>query len=150
MDNALTDSNVELVAEGRRENLIEKTGKWPLASIVILNYNGAKFIDQCLKSVLNTYYPNFEVIFVDNASTDDSVKIAKSFSTDSRLKIIVNSSNVRFAEGNNIGAMHAKCEIIVFLNPDTEVDPNWLKELIKVMTSSQLIGAAQSKLLLTV
>lgn len=121
----------------------------PLVSIVILNYNGMKFIDRCLRSVLSTDYPNFEVIFVDNASTDGSLEHAKNkFGQDFRLKFVVNDRNYGFARGNNIGLEHARGEYIVFLNNDTEVDPNWLKELIKVMGSDPGIGVAQSKLLI--
>lgn len=119
----------------------------PMVSIVILNYNGRDFVERCLKSVLNTDYPNFEVIFVDNASTDDSPELVKMiFGCDLRLKIIQNDKNLGFAEGNNIGARVAKGDYIVFLNNDTEVDPNWIEELVKVMESDLTIGVAQSKL----
>jgi GT2 family glycosyltransferase len=128
--------------------LIEEDNKWPSVSVVVLNYNGVKFIERCLKFILDTDYPNFEVILADNASTDGSVEIARSFSMDPCLKIVANPSNMGFAEGNNIGAIHAKGEIIAFLNVDTEVDPNWLKELVELMESDPRIGAAQCKLLM--
>ncbi|MEM2618598.1 MAG: glycosyltransferase family 2 protein [Candidatus Hadarchaeales archaeon] len=121
----------------------------PLVSIVILNYNGKEFVDRCLHSVLNTDYPNFEVIFVDNASTDRSLEHAKKkFGHDPRLKFVANDKNYGFAGGNNIGLDHACGEYIVFLNNDTQVDSNWLSELIQVMDSDSSIGAAQSKLLM--
>jgi hypothetical protein len=98
---------------------------------------------------LGTDYPNFEVIFVDNASTDGSLEHAKKkFGQDSRLKFVVNDRNYGFARGNNIGLEHAHGEYIVFLNNDTKVDSNWLKELIKVMDPDPSIGIAQSKLLM--
>lgn len=79
----------------------------PLVSIVILNYNGMKFVDRCLRSVLNTDYPNLEVIFVDNASTDGSLEHArKKFGRNPRLKFVVNNKNYGFAQGNNIGFEH--------------------------------------------
>jgi GT2 family glycosyltransferase len=122
--------------------------KGPLVSIIILNYNGMKFADKCLTSVLNTRYHNFEVIFVDNASTDGSLEYAKKrFGKNRRLRFVVNKKNYGFAKGNNIGLRHAKGEYVVFLNIDTEVDPNWLTELVKVMDSDPTVGAAQSKLL---
>lgn len=120
----------------------------PLVSVVVLNYNGMKFVDRCLRSVLNTNYPNFEVIFVDNASTDGSLEHAKvEFGHDPRLKFVANDKNYGFARGNNIGLEHARGEYIVFLGNDTEVDKNWLGKLIQVMDSNLNIGAAQSKLL---
>jgi GT2 family glycosyltransferase len=122
-------------------------GKHPSVSIIILNYNGRDFVERCLKSVLNTDYPNFEVVFVDNASTDGSPELVKKmFGSDPRLKFIHNDNNLGFAEGNNIGARAAKGEYIVFLNNDTEVDPNWIEEIVKVMESDLTIGIAQSKL----
>ena len=123
-----------------------QSGGFPLVSVIIVNYNGAKFINRCLSSLFKTDYPNFEVIFVDNASTDGSLKHAREkFGDDSRLKFIVNDRNYGFAEGNNVGFRHANGDYIVLLNNDTEVDPNWLKELIKVMKSDPTIGVGQCK-----
>jgi len=120
-----------------------------MVSVVILNFNGIKFLSKCLDSVLESDYPNFEVIFVDNASTDGSLDFVRSnFCQYSNLKIIQNSRNLGFAEGNNVGANAAKGKYVVFLNNDTEVDLEWLKELVIVMESDKTIGAAQSKLLL--
>jgi GT2 family glycosyltransferase len=123
-----------------------QSGRFPLVSVIVVNYNGAKFINRCLSSLFKTDYPNFEVIFVDNASTDGSIEYAREkFGDDSRLKFVVNDRNYGFAEGNNIGFRHADGDYIVFLNNDTEVDSNWLKELIKVMKSDPTIGVGQCK-----
>lgn len=122
---------------------------WPLVSVVILNFNGKKFLSECLDSVLKSDYRNFEVILVDNASTDGSIEfVQKRAICDHDLKIIHNSRNLGFAEGNNVGARAAKGKYVVFLNNDTKVDLGWLKELVAVMESDETIGAAQSKLLL--
>lgn len=120
----------------------------PLISIIILNFNGKRYVERCLQSVLNSDYPNFEVIFVDNASTDGSFEIVESlFRTDKRLKIIRNAENLGFTGGNNIGFTHANGQYLIFLNNDTEVNETWLKEIIKVMESDPKICVAQSKLL---
>jgi GT2 family glycosyltransferase len=120
----------------------------PLISIIIVNYNGIKFIKRCLNSVLNSDYPNFEVIFIDNASTDGSYELVKeSFCSDTRLRIIRNIKNLGSAEGRNIGAKNAKGDLLVFLDNDTEVESNWLKEMIKVFLSDNTIGAAQCKII---
>jgi hypothetical protein len=121
---------------------------FPLVSIIILNYNGKKFLEFCLRSVLNTHYPNFEVILVDNASTDDSIKLAEErYGNVPVLIIVKNDSNLGFAAGNNEGISYGKGEYVLFLNNDTVVEPNWLIELVSVMESDAKIGAAQSKLL---
>lgn len=120
----------------------------PLVSVIILNYNGKEVIKRCLESALKADYRNFELIFVDNASTDGSVKLAKElFGSDSRLRIICNNKNLGFTGGNNVGAIAAKGKYIIFLNNDTEVDPYWLKELMSVFELDHTIGACQCKLL---
>jgi GT2 family glycosyltransferase len=119
----------------------------PLVSIIILNYNGAGIVDKCIQSVMNTDYSNFEVIFVDNASTDGSYElIASKFGNDNRLLFVKNNENKGFAEGNNIGLRYVKGSYITLLNNDTEVERDWLIEVIKVAESDEKIGIVQSKL----
>jgi GT2 family glycosyltransferase len=119
----------------------------PLVSIIILTYNGASVLDRCIQSVLNTNYSNFEVILVDNASVDGSYESAISkFGKDQRLYFVKNYENKGFAEGNNIGLTHAKGAYVTLLNNDTEVDKDWLRELIKVAESDEKTGIIQSKL----
>lgn len=121
----------------------------PLVSVIILNYNGRKLLKPCLSSVLNSNYPNLEIIFVDNGSTDGSVEFVKELTRDyPRLKIIQNPKNLGVTEGLNIGIREANGKYIVFLNNDTEVEPRWLSELVKVLESDENVGAAQCKLLL--
>lgn len=125
--------------------------KHPLVSIIIPNYNGSHYIVNCLNSVFGSFYSDFEVIFVDNASTDDSLLIVNSFkkvAKNHQLTIIPNSSNLGFAQGNNIGIAYARGEYLVFLNNDTVVEPTWLQEMVTAMVLDQEIGAAQSKLLI--
>ena len=119
----------------------------PLVSIIILNYNGTGVVDRCVQSVLDSDYSNFEVIFVDNASVDGSCEsIVSQFGRDKRLNFIRNMENKGFAEGNNVGLTYAKGSYITLLNNDTEVEKNWLTELIKVGESDKKIGIIQSKL----
>jgi len=123
-------------------------GGRPLVSILILNYNGLRYVDRCLSSVLCTSYPRFEVVFIDNASRDGSYEYVKrEYSASQRLKIVRNDRNYGFAKGNNVGARYARGEYLVFLNIDTEVDPDWLKEAVEALESDPSIGAAQLKLL---
>jgi GT2 family glycosyltransferase len=116
----------------------------PLVSIIIINFNGGRYIIQCLNSVLNTAYPNFEVILVDNNSNDGSLKmICNLFGKEHRLRIYPLKVNIGFAAANNFGAHKAKGEYIVFLNPDTRVEKNWLIELMKAAEIYRGFGALQ-------
>ena len=87
-------------------------------------------------------YPNFQIILVDNNSSDDSVKFVKSSYPD--VRIIQLEKNYGFAEANNIGAKKAEGEYILFLNNDTIVEPNFLNELVKTAESDKNIAICQS------
>jgi len=123
----------------------------PKVSVIVLNYNGKNFIRNCLKSLLSTNYPNFEVLFVDNSSTDGSrewlEEELKKLKLDN-FKVIPLDKNYGFAKGNNIGIKLSdpKSELIVLLNNDTEVDPDWIKNLVVFMKTHKDVGVAQCKL----
>jgi GT2 family glycosyltransferase len=118
-------------------------------SIIIVNWNGRPHLEVCLKSVFDQTYRNFEVIFVDNGSADDSVEYVKK--NYPQVSVIECKKNYGFAEGNNIGIHHAlknrEIKYIVTLNNDTEVDKDWLRQLIEVAERDEKIGAVSSKML---
>jgi hypothetical protein len=123
--------------------------KDPLVSVIIVNRNGAGFIEPCLKSVLDCSYQALEVIFVDNASTDGSLdELKEKFGREPRIKIIANKEGLGPAKGRNIGIRNSSGKYIAFLDNDTVVDPDWLKEPVRLFGSEGRIGAAQSKILL--
>ena len=120
----------------------------PLVSIIIVNFNGRRFLKDCLSTVLESKYPNFEIIFVDNASTDKSLDFVNStFAKNECLKIIKTTENLGFGPANNVGFKMAKGDYIVFLNNDTSVEPTWLSILVDAMESDDKIGLASSLLL---
>jgi len=126
-----------------------ETTREPLVSVIVVNYNGKGFLDRCLSSLLLTDYSNFEVILVDNGSSDGSADFVKDrFGHDPRLKTIRNTVNLGFAEANNIGIRRTHGKYVALLNNDTLVDKRWLSELTKAMENDVSIAAAQSKLLL--
>jgi len=99
--------------------------------------------------VLSTEYPSFEVILVDNASTDGSIDLVRrQFGNEPRLKIIPNSKNLGASAGRNTGSKHATGKYLAFLDPDTQVDRNWLKEAVMLMEEHPSVAAVQCKLLL--
>ena len=122
--------------------------KCPLVSIVILNFNGKHFVERCVSSVLGTDYSNFEVVFVDNGSTDDSLFIVeKSFGRDSCLQIVALNENVCPGIAINAGFEHTSGSYIAILSNDTVVDSQWLGHLIEAFEQDGTIGIAQTALL---
>ncbi|MBT6735414.1 glycosyltransferase family 2 protein [Candidatus Woesearchaeota archaeon] len=117
------------------------------ASIIILNWNGKGLIKDCLNSVYNQTYKNFEVYFIDNGSTDNSIAhVKKNFPKSNIFQL---DKNKGFAKGMNEGIKKSlkdnKTKYIVCLNNDTIVDKNWLKELIKTADRGKKIGMVSSK-----
>lgn len=101
--------------------------KSPHISIILLNFNGKKYLQKCLASIESQTFKNFEIIIVDNGSTDNSKK--EIWQKYSREQIIDNPTNLGFAKANNAGAALARGEYLFFLNIDTHLDKNCLKLL---------------------
>ncbi|MCP8307170.1 MAG: glycosyltransferase family 2 protein [archaeon] len=121
----------------------------PKVSVIIVNHNDGAYLQGCLQSVFNNDYPLFEVILVDNGSTDNSLELVKQFlPQEARLKIVPLKKNYGFAMGNNIGVANCsnESELLVFLNADTIVDKRWLIELIRAM-EDEAVGVAAPKIL---
>ncbi len=117
----------------------------PKVSIIIVNYNGKELLQKCLDSLLKVNYDNFEIILVDNNSTDGTVEfITKNYPS---LVIIKLDSNKGFAEPNNVAAKISKGKYLLFLNNDTVVTPNFISEMVKVMEIDKKIAICQSLLL---
>ena len=116
-----------------------------LVSIIIVNFNGKHHLEKCLKSLMEIDYKNYEIILVDNNSSDDSIEFVKKLYPS--VMIIQLEKNYGFAEPNNIGAKKAKGEFLLFLNNDTIVKPNFISELVKVINSDSKIAICQSLLL---
>jgi len=114
-------------------------------SIIILNYNSADYLKKCLESLdksdLGGYH--YEIIVVDNKSTDDSIKLAKSIET-SNTKFLILDTNKGFAHGNNQGLTitNSKSKYVLFLNPDTLVEKNTLKKMIYFFNQNKKVDAA--------
>ncbi len=116
-------------------------------AIILVNWNGRKHLKDCLSSLKNQSYKGFDIILVDNNSTDGSLDNVR----DKNVILIQNKENYGFAKGNNIGiqkAIKAGYEYIVLANYDTETDKEWLKKLVDRAESDPKIGAVQSKVLL--
>lgn len=117
-----------------------------LVSIVIPVYNGKDFIRNCLEGLFkNTVYPRYEVIVVDDASTDGSIEVLQEFEKQKKIRIVRNDENLGFAKTCNLGASVANGEYLVFLNMDTFPLSGWLSEMVSTLDKNKEIGACGGK-----
>lgn len=113
-------------------------------SIIIVTYNSEWDIQRCIDSILEQTFEPFEILIVDNASTDNTVNLIHEKYP--KLRVIRSHENVGFGGGNNIGVKYATGDVIAFLNPDTVVLNHWLEELVKplvrggkIITTSKIL-----------
>ena len=115
-------------------------------SIIIPHYNGEDLLYNCIDSIYkNISIKDFELIVVDNASTDDSINRIKS--NFQNVKIISSNSNLGYSGGCNLGAIHANGKYLLFLNNDTEHSSEWIEKLVHFLDSNSNIAAVQPKIL---
>ncbi|GAA0134425.1 hypothetical protein YSY43_12650 [Paenibacillus sp. YSY-4.3] len=141
--------------EKRREFAAENTWKhrykefhsiiltvlYPKVSVIIVTHNNWGFTERCLNSLLrHTAYPRFEIIMVDNASTDETAARLLQL-TYPDIKTILLSENTGFAEANNIGILNATGNYVVLLNNDTIVSKDWLPRLLHPFKMDPQIAA---------
>ena len=118
-----------------------------LVSIIVLTYNSQNFLNSCLESISNQEYDNFELIIVDNNSTDGTknklseLKLIKSIQT----RIILNSKNLGYNLGNKIGIDNANGEFIAIVNPDIILDKFWLQNIINTMKKNPKISITSGR-----
>ncbi|MHB1421367.1 MAG: glycosyltransferase family 2 protein [Bacillota bacterium] len=108
-----------------------------MVSIIIPVYNGLNYTRQCIRSILDYTEPHFELIVVDNGSTDSSAKVLRSFS---EVQLISNTTNLGFAAACNQGIDAAKGKYLLLLNNDTLVGRYWLENLLDCLESHPGIG----------
>ncbi len=114
--------------------------KNPKVSIIILNYNGLRFLEACFASIKNQTYKNIETILVDNASDDESCEYVRKFDW---VKLVCNDKNYGYAEANNLATEQASGEFLLFLNNDTEVFPDMVEKLIESYEEKTIVSPEQ-------
>lgn len=118
---------------------------FPSVAVVILNWNGKKFLEQFLPSVTASTYPNLQVVVADNGSTDDSVAfVAQHYPS---VVQVQNETNEGFAKGYNTALKQVEASYYVLLNSDVEVTQGWIEPVIDLMECNKMIGACQPKVL---
>ena len=118
----------------------------PKISVIVVNYNSLEHIDTCISSVLNQTYPDFEVIFVDNNSTDDSLDYARNKFPG--LSFVTNTENLGYAGGVCSALSHASGQLIAPLNIDTEVAADWLSHMADYLNENPGVAAVTPKIML--
>ncbi|WP_420645724.1 glycosyltransferase family 2 protein [Candidatus Leptofilum sp.] len=114
-------------------------------SIIVVNWNGRHHLQLCLSTLLAQTYPNFEIILVDNGSSDGSQTFVREHFPS--VQLIELPENVGFAQGNNVGIRASNAAYIATVNNDTKVDPNWLTALVETAESNRNVGMCAAKLL---
>lgn len=119
----------------------------PFVSVIVLNFNGEKVISLCLERLLEQTYPNFEIIVVDNNSTDKSLESIEPYLRNNKLSVVKSERNRGCPGGRNFGVQYAKGELLAFVDNDGFVHPNWLESAIEPFLSDDTIGAVTSVVL---
>ncbi len=115
----------------------------PLVSIIVLNYNGKHHLKACLDSLLKTDYSNFEILLVDNGSTDGSVEfVTQNYP---QVRILRLKFNIGVGTGFMAGVLRSRGKYVALLNNDLEVDPKWLRPLVDVLEKLPKVAAADPK-----
>ena len=113
-------------------------------AVIVLNWNGWHYLEGCLAALANQTYPNFEVVVVDNGSTDGSPDLVAGRYPSVRL--ILNSTNRGFAAANNQAIQATSTAYVATLNNDTKVEPDWLAALVAAGEAHPEAGAIASKM----
>lgn len=134
-----SESRFEQMVRTAQQSSVQRQ---PLVSIIILTYNCLTYTQKCIESILQaTDYP-FELVLVDNGSTDGTIEYLHRLQAEQpNVQVIYNSSNRGFAAGNNQGAQVARGKYLLFLNNDVVVSSGWLGNLVTALERHPRIGA---------
>jgi glycosyltransferase involved in cell wall biosynthesis len=118
----------------KKEMINNKASNQPLVSVILPTYNRAHIVSKALQSVLAQTYPNFEVIVIDDGSTDNTKEIITNIACkDPRVKYFRNNENKGPAGARNVGISLAKGELIAFIDDDVEWFPNKLERQVNLL-----------------
>jgi GT2 family glycosyltransferase/glycosyltransferase involved in cell wall biosynthesis len=152
LDRAVAEDDPEMAAR-RRRFAAEHTwperyraitgglsGATPRASIVVVTYQNPALTKLCLESIIrNTEYPNYELVVVDNDSSDGTADYLRQMAAEhAHIRLVLNSQNEGFARANNLGIARATGEYLVLLNNDTIVPPGWLSRLLRHLRDTRV------------
>jgi len=116
-----------------------------LISVIVTNYNHAKYLDQRMESLLAQTYPNIEIIVIDNCSTDNSLDVLAKYKKYSHVRIIVQEKNVGCVGSSNLGVSLSHGQFFMFAEADDYNAPSQIELLHKAMAGNEEIGVAFSR-----
>lgn len=120
----------------------------PLVSVVIPCYNSIDIVDSCLRTLLRTTYPNYEVVIVDDYSQDGTYEhLIKKYSSRKKIRILRNEKNSKASVTRNNGIKASYGKYVAFIETDMEVEPGWLEPMVSEMEKDKKLGAVQSQVL---
>lgn len=123
----------------------EAKATWPAATLVVVNYNGGEQLAACLESLYaDPAMTDYELLIVDNASIDGSADAAAAHFP--QANVVLSAHNLGFGGANNLAVEQARGEILVFLNPDTIVEPGWVGPLLDVLENEPEVGLVTSQI----
>lgn len=119
---------------------------YPTVSIIVVNWNGVGYLEECLRSLSSQSYTNREIILVDNGSSDGSVSFVRQHFPG--VKIVELGENTGFTGGNLAGLKIAGGELIALVNNDARVEQGWLEKMVQPMLEDPRVGICASKLII--
>lgn len=104
----------------------------PLFSVLIANYNNSQFLDECITSIINQTYTKFEIVIIDDASTDNSREIYLKYADNKKIRTYYNNANKGVGYTKHQCIIHAKGEICGFVDPDDALTPDAVESLVNM------------------
>lgn len=117
--------------------------KLPKVSVIVCSYNGASTVEACLRSMERIRYPDFEVIFVDDGSTDQTQQILQKFPNVKNIR----QRNMGLSHARNVGMNAASGEVVVYTDSDCEADEDWLYYIALALARSRHVGVGGPNLI---
>ncbi|MFO0171938.1 MAG: glycosyltransferase family 2 protein [Aphanizomenon sp.] len=133
----------QLIQQGLNQEIQQVAGLYPKITVVMPVYNGEKYLDTAIKSILNQRFMNFEFVIVDDASTDNSVEIINSYQ-DQRIKLIKNNVNLGIPTTRNKCLQESSGEYVAVLDCDDYAYPSRLAEQLEFMENNPDFGMVGS------
>ena len=119
---------------------------FPLVSIVVPSFNRKELINPCLKSLMATRYPTYEIIVVDDGSTDGAREMLLGLSRKYKnLRVLYNEKNNGPSITRNKGVNDSKGKYVVFFETDMQASPLWISQMVRVLEKNPRIGACHSR-----